>query len=366
MSNTSQLARTREQDPEQQYAMIQSEIDAAKSIALSQVPAMKKAIVMAQAVRQLREYLTNDRMLAIMELQGTSLGFRTDRDRGDDGRPGPGYPMATVRDCALEAMIRGVMPVGNEFNIIAARAYITREGFTRLVREYPGLSNLVLCPGIPKALEKGGIVPFTATFQLNGESKTLVRDIPVKVNSGQGVDAMIGKGTRKMLAYIYATITGSTFFPDGEIDDDPTSIASGPARGSAAEAIAGMELIKPKSQEDPAPAAKAAEVIDQPPKSSKPTTARAEAEAIIDLYHFDAQTDTDVGFVASCRELKGVMADGRTAPLAVTKAKLAAIEAVVKILEGGGTPPQPIASPNEVVATRKASSPLTPRPVAKS
>lgn len=152
---------------------------------------------------------------------------------------------------------------------------------------------------------------------------------------------------------------------DARSPGTPTATTT-PARGSAAEAIAGMELIKPKSQEDPAPAAKAAEVIDQPPKSSKPTTARAEAEAIIDLYHFDAQTDTDVGFVASCRELKGVMADGRTAPLAVTKAKLAAIEAVVKIIEGGGTPPQPIASPNEVVATRKASSPLTPRPVAKS
>jgi len=348
--------------------MIQSEIDAAKSIALSQVPAMKKAIVMAQAVRQLREYLTNDRMLAIMELQGTSLGFRTDRDRQN------GYNMEVVRECALEAMIRGVMPVGNEFNIIAGRMYITREGFTRLVREYPGLSNLVTCPGIPKQMNGGGVVPFTAEFMLNGEKKTLARDIPVKVNEGQGVDAMIGKATRKMLAYIYATITGSTSFPDGEIDDDPTSIASGPARGSAAEAIAGMELIKPKTQEDAAPAAKPVEVIDQTKPQAPARTARAEAEAIVDLYHFDTQVDTDVGFVASCRELKGVMADGRTAPLAVTKATLAAIEVVCKLIENGGTPPQPIAVPSnretaassEVVATRKASSPLTPRPGAKS
>lgn len=139
-----------------------------------------------------------------------------------------------------------------------------------------------------------------------------------------------------------------------------------PTRGSAAEALAGMEVIKPQAQQDAAPAAKPVEVIDQAPKSPKPTTAREEAEAIVELYHFDPQVDTDVGFVASCRELKGVMADGRTAPLAVTKAKLSAIEALVKILETGGTPPQPIASPNEVVATRKASSPLTPRPGAKS
>ena len=365
MSN-SQLARTRDPDPDQQYAMIQSEIDAAKSIALSQVPAMKKAIVMAQAVRQLREYLTESRMRAIMDLQGTSLGFRTDRDRQN------GYNIEVVRECALEALIRGVMPVGNEFNIIAGRMYITREGFTRLVREYPGLSNLVTCPGIPKQMNGGGVVPFTAEFMLNGEKKALARDIPVKVNEGQGVDAMIGKATRKMLAYIYATITGSTFFPDGEIDDDPTSIASGPARGSAAEAIAGMELVKPQPID---PAGKPApEVIDQPKPQAPARTARAEAEAIVDLYHFDTQVDTDVGFVASCRELKGVMADGRTAPLAVTKATLAAIEVVCKLIENGGTPPQPIAVPSnretaassEVVATRKASSPLTPRPGAKS
>lgn len=339
--------------------MIQSEIDAAKAIALSQVPAMKKAIVMAQAVRQLREYLTDERMRSIMDLQGTSLGFRTDRDRGDDGRPGPGYPLATVRECALEAMIRGVMPVGNEFNIIAGRMYITREGFTRLVREYPGLSNLVTCPGIPKALERGGIVPFTAEFMLNGEKKSLARDIPVKVNSGQGVDAMIGKATRKMLAYIYATITGSTFFPDGEIDDDPTSIANTPAKGSAAESVAAMAAASTTPTTPIPPRNKAAEAEEQ-------RVNREDAEAIIDLYHFDVQPDADAGFVALCREMPDIGASAPTAPIAVNKAKLAAIEAVCKILETGGTPPSPVAFPNEVVATRKASSPLTPRPGAKS
>jgi len=352
MENRQQLARTREQDPDQQYAMIQSEIDAAKAIALSQVPAMKKAIVMAQAVRQLREYLTDERMRSIMDLQGTSLGFRTDRDRQN------GYNMDVVRECALEAMIRGVMPVGNEFNIIAGRMYITREGFTRLVREYPGLSNLVTCPGIPKQMNGGGVVPFTAEFMLNGEKKSLARDIPVKVNEGQGVDAMIGKATRKMLAYIYATITGSTFFPDGEIDDDPTSIANAPAKGSAAESVAAMAAAS--EAKTPAVAAEA------PKPTTRAKTAREEAEAVIDMYHFDAQPDADAGFVALCRELPDIGASAPTAPIAVNKAKLAAIEAVCKTLETGGTPPSPVASPNEVVATRKASSPLAPRPGAKS
>jgi len=162
-----------------------------------------------------------------------------------------------------------------------------------------------------------------------------------------------------------------------ELDQRPAATTTSKpttARGSAAEAIAGMEMVKPQPQQDAAPAAKPVEVIDQPKPNTAKRSARAEAEAVVELYHISSQPDADAGFVAFCRELPDIGAAAPTASLAVSKTTLAAIEVVCKLIENGGTPPQPIAVPSnretaagsEVVATRKASSPLTPRPVAKS
>jgi hypothetical protein len=181
---------------------------------------------MAQGITKLRQLLTIDFVKEnIMPLQGSPLGFLTDQDKGG------GYSPEVVRECSIEAMLRGIRVVGNEMNIISGRMYVAKGGAKRLVLEYPGLSNLQMDPGVPyMAGEKGALVPFSATWLLDGKEMKLVCEyvkegdkvtdtrIPVKVNGGMGSDAIVGKAYRKMYVRIYDRLTGIVL-PDADVGD---------------------------------------------------------------------------------------------------------------------------------------------------
>lgn len=183
----------------------------------------KQALVMAAAVRKMQEEISDPMMSDIMALQGTALGFRTDKDTAN------GYPLNVVKQCLIEATINGARPIGNEFNIISGRVYLTKEFYSRAVREWPGLSDLKLSPQVPVTSNGGALVGYRATWKLNGEPQSLDRvkhgdddnRIPVKVNTGMGADAIIGKATRKMLHAIYGQLTGAyEALPEGEVGED--------------------------------------------------------------------------------------------------------------------------------------------------
>jgi hypothetical protein len=121
-----------------------------------------KPIVMAMAIKDLREALTPEAMSAVKELAGTSLGFMTDK-QGDKQ-----YDVATIRECVVEAMIRGVGVVGNQFNIIAGRFYMARNGWEAKIRK-AGCTQIVPTVGKPEDIREGkandrGFAKFTATF----------------------------------------------------------------------------------------------------------------------------------------------------------------------------------------------------------
>jgi hypothetical protein len=169
-----------------------------------------KALSMARAIQGLRDLLTKDVVADLMILQGTKLGFLTDKDKTG------GYELATVRDVAIEAIIRGFRLVGNEVNIIAGRFYPTREGFERVVREWPGVSAIDLDFEVPEIHGDSARIAGTAQWTLNGRRhliermKTATRDlrIPVRVNNGMGVDAVLGKARAKMYRLIHERLTG--------------------------------------------------------------------------------------------------------------------------------------------------------------
>lgn len=161
----------------------------------------KKAVGTANCMVELRLALADDLMAPIMEMQGSALGFRTDKDSSG------GYPLKEVRDCFIEAGIRGLMAVGNQFNIIASRCYVTKEGFGRLLANIPGLRYMIT-PGIPKTATGGAIAPVTITWSLNGNKNEKVIEFPIRVNAGMGADAINGKATRKARAWLYAQVTG--------------------------------------------------------------------------------------------------------------------------------------------------------------
>lgn len=63
-------------------------------------------------------------------------------------------------------------------------------------------------------------MPMKATWLLHGKPDSLEVCIPVRVNSGMGADAILGKATRKILGRIHARITGSNQMIDDDGDNE--------------------------------------------------------------------------------------------------------------------------------------------------
>lgn len=182
--------------------------------AIQALPAFQRALTLARGIQLLRAAMTPEIIAEIMPLQGTRLGFRTDRD--DKG----GYVPDVVREVAIQALLHGLHFSGNEFNIIAGNLYATKEGYERKVRELPGLTDLKLVPGVPAVKDGGCVVPYLASWRLWGEPGNVELKIPIRVVGSQGIDAILGKAKRKILAWIYSYVTGSEHSALGDADEE--------------------------------------------------------------------------------------------------------------------------------------------------
>lgn len=163
----------------------------------------ERAFATAQSIEVLKNLLTPEYMAPIMQLQGNRLGFKTDKDRSG------GYDMAIVKNCLIEAVLMGLQPFGNEFNIIAGNTYATKEGVGRLLATWKGLKYSLVC-GVPKPANDGksAVVEVTIKWTINGESNEEIIPISVKMDQYTSVDAMIGKATRKGRAWLLSAISG--------------------------------------------------------------------------------------------------------------------------------------------------------------
>lgn len=177
-----------------------------------------KAYLMASAIDSLTLLLTPDYMAPIMKLQGTKLGFRTDKDKNG------GYDMNVVRRCLIEAVFYGLQPCGNQFNIIAGIMYPTKEGLEYKANTMPGLWYSIVL-GVPKVNQEKTSALFDNVrikWALNGEEKREETiEIPLKIDAYASVDSMQGKAKRKSLAWMLAAITGESV-TDGDVTDIPT------------------------------------------------------------------------------------------------------------------------------------------------
>jgi hypothetical protein len=206
-------------------------------LAIRSMPKFKQALQLATGYRALRKLIDDNFVTwALMPLRGTRLGFLTDMDKEPAEKQ---YSIQVIKDCSIEALIRGFYLTGNEFNIIAGSFYGAKNGYERLVFEFPGVRNVILQPGVPQAAgDKTALVPYTATWFQDGEvqrieclqTKDVDFRIPVRVNSGMGADGVIGKAERKMYFRIYKRLYGSTFgATDGEVGDGAIDTTGVPA-----------------------------------------------------------------------------------------------------------------------------------------
>lgn len=183
---------------------------------------MAKAVMMGNAISELDKALTPDLMAGIMHLQGTKLGFRTDKDYGN------GYDVKVVKNCFIQSMLLGLEPVGNQWNIIANNMYCTKEGYTALLRKMKGLVYSVV-PGIPKNMENkngdvGALVSVTVRWNFRkdvGEQELEFVCKGAKDRNGKvitGADAYMGKAERKAKHWLFHRLSGVEI-GDGDVED---------------------------------------------------------------------------------------------------------------------------------------------------
>lgn len=179
----------------------------------------EKAYLVSNAIAELKDLLTPEYMKPIMNLQGNKLGFKTDKDSSN------GYPEATVKNCLIEAVLFGLQPTGNQFNIISGNMYATKEGMGYLLSKIPGLKYDII-PELPRINANSAAVAMNIEWTIAGNRNSKKIDIPIKVNQYMGADAVLGKATRKARKWLYDTITG-TEIPEGDVSDSVTIQSTG-------------------------------------------------------------------------------------------------------------------------------------------
>ena len=179
----------------------------------------ERGCVLACAMIDLRAAV-KDYLPVLRQLQGSKLGFLTDRDPGKDFKNAGPYPEQVVVDCAIEAVMRGARWTGNEFNILAGGCYLTKEFWWRKVTEIDELTDLDIVPGIPEFVNQKCVVGMVATWKLRGKPQSITRKFSILVRNNQTDDATIGKAEGRLLKAIYRKLTGTE---TSDADDDTTA-----------------------------------------------------------------------------------------------------------------------------------------------
>jgi len=189
------------------------------------------AVAMAEAIGQLKAMLTPEIMQPIMALQGTTLGFKTDKDK--EG----GYPVDVVRDVMITATLRGFKMVLNHTNIIGGNFYAAKDGLEDWIlrsSKRGELTDFRDAYSVPKYIsDQEAHVNVSASWIFKGKPDS-IKDVPlaVRVNKGQGADAILGKAKRKLLARVISRVTG-TVVAEGDAGDAIDIVAT-PVTGPGA------------------------------------------------------------------------------------------------------------------------------------
>lgn len=173
-------------------------------------------------VNLLREAMTDDVMDAVfMPLMNTKIGFLTDhtgKPRGSRPALQP-YGREVVRDAIIDAVSIGLLPTGNQFNIIAERMYPTKEGYTALLRRL-GVKYFIDV-SYDKSQTKGfAEIPCKISYEYNGEKNSFSIVATVKKDDYSSPDQLRGKAERRAKKALYEYITGCDF---GDADDESST-----------------------------------------------------------------------------------------------------------------------------------------------
>jgi len=182
------------------------------------------AFTAVNVIALLRDALTDEVMNKVfMPLINTKVGFLTDRNGRprSNNRPAlPCYTTPIVRDAIIDAVSIGLLPTGNQFNIIAERMYPTKEGYTALLRRL-GVKYF-----IDVSFDKGqnpnfAEIPCKISYEHNAEKNSFSITATVKKDDYSSPDQLRGKAERRAKKALYEYITGCDF---GEADENSSAV----------------------------------------------------------------------------------------------------------------------------------------------
>lgn len=172
-----------------------------------------------EIVSMLRAALTDEVMDAVfMPLMNTKIGFLTDHTGKTDkrGYKKEPYSREIVRDAIIDAVSVGLLPTGNQFNIIAEKMYPTKEGYTALLRKL-GVKYYIDVSYDKSQTQGYAEIPCRITYQYNGEKNSFSIVATVKKDDYSSHDQMRGKAERRAKKALFEYLTGCDF---GDADED--------------------------------------------------------------------------------------------------------------------------------------------------
>ncbi len=212
-------------------------------ITSQQTQSFGQALVLAKGVKTLRNlFLTPEIKETVESMANTPLGFMTDRSpaaiessKRTDLQP---YTYDEIKECCIEAMLKGYRITNNEFNIIASRFYPAKDGKYRKIIEDERVSNFkfthtppLFCVedrieyGKPKQIQIAKVQCYASWHQDGGEVKLGYGEdklvFKIKVNAFMGDDGVVGKALSKLFSRVLMRLEGR-MVPDSDIDDSQT------------------------------------------------------------------------------------------------------------------------------------------------
>ena len=203
----------------------------AKSIDI--VNNMASAFDAAIIINKLEAVLTDEVMDKVfMPLMNKKIGFMTDRnpnrpDKRTGIAPKP-YSRDVVRTCIIDAATYGLMPVGNQFNIISGTMYATKEGFTALLAKIKQTMGLIYSfefdpETTAKSSDPGYVaIPCRISYRTNRDDlKGWYKYVAMVKSNGETstTDQLRGKAERKCKKAFFEFLTGLDL---GDADADET------------------------------------------------------------------------------------------------------------------------------------------------
>lgn len=181
------------------------------------------AFIAVDIVTKLRGILSKEVMENVfMPLMNTKIGFLTDRKGKPDkrGHVKPLYSIEIVRDALIDGIMIGLLPTGNQINIIADQMYPTKEGFTFLLKTI-GVKYFINA-GFDKGENQNfAVIPVKISYEHNGEKNSFSIEATVKKDNYSSHDQLRGKAERRGKKALYEYITGCDF---GDADEESSVV----------------------------------------------------------------------------------------------------------------------------------------------